>query len=180
MSLARAPPMRISPSVMLSSPATMRSRVDLPQPEGPTKTQNSPSGMVSDTPRTTGPLPKSLLTRSKTISAMQHHAGQGVVRLDVGEAPRHEVGVARQFRRGNVLESELVIKGLAAGVARADREVKALGAARSHARHQEMHHAAAEAMAARFRQQVDMGMRRIRMQRRREDEARHVDQAAHP
>ena len=29
--------------VTLSSPATMRNSVDLPQPEGPTKTQNSPS-----------------------------------------------------------------------------------------------------------------------------------------
>jgi hypothetical protein len=32
--------MSISPEVMVSSPATMRSNVDLPQPEGPTSTQN--------------------------------------------------------------------------------------------------------------------------------------------
>jgi len=30
-------------AVMVSSPATMRSSVDLPQPEGPTSTQNWPS-----------------------------------------------------------------------------------------------------------------------------------------
>ena len=43
-------PMRISPPVMFSSPATMRSRVDLPQPDGPTRITNSPSWMSTDTP----------------------------------------------------------------------------------------------------------------------------------
>ncbi len=42
-----SPPMEIFPSVMVSSPAIMRSSVDLPQPEGPTSTTNSPSGMAS-------------------------------------------------------------------------------------------------------------------------------------
>ena len=37
------PPIAISPPVMFSSPASMRSSVDLPQPEGPTSTTNSPS-----------------------------------------------------------------------------------------------------------------------------------------
>src|SRR5258708_4913008 len=41
--LTTRPPMSISPPVMVSSPATMRSSVDLPQPEGPTSTQNWPS-----------------------------------------------------------------------------------------------------------------------------------------
>ena len=36
-------PMRISPEVMFSRPAIIRSRVDLPQPDGPTSTTNSPS-----------------------------------------------------------------------------------------------------------------------------------------
>ena len=40
-------PMRISPAVMFSSPAIMRSSVDLPQPDGPTSTTNSPSS-ISD------------------------------------------------------------------------------------------------------------------------------------
>jgi hypothetical protein len=35
--------MSISPPVMVSSPATMRNSVDLPQPDGPTSTQNWPS-----------------------------------------------------------------------------------------------------------------------------------------
>ena len=40
------------PSVMLSSPAIMRSRVVLPHPDGPTRTMNSPSRMLISTPRT--------------------------------------------------------------------------------------------------------------------------------
>ncbi len=42
--------MRIVPPVMLSSPAIIRSSVDLPQPEGPTSTTNSPSAMSTLTP----------------------------------------------------------------------------------------------------------------------------------
>ena len=39
------PPMRISPDVVSSRPASMRSAVDLPEPDGPTSTMNSPSWM---------------------------------------------------------------------------------------------------------------------------------------
>jgi hypothetical protein len=42
---SRPPADATSPSVVSSSPAIMRSSVDLPQPEGPTSTQNSPSSM---------------------------------------------------------------------------------------------------------------------------------------
>src|SRR5271163_1332319 len=42
-SLTTFPPMRNSPLVMSSSPATIRSAVVLPQPDGPTSTMNSPS-----------------------------------------------------------------------------------------------------------------------------------------
>ncbi len=37
--------MSMSPSVMSSSPTIIRSNVDLPQPEGPTRMTNSPSSM---------------------------------------------------------------------------------------------------------------------------------------
>jgi hypothetical protein len=43
-------PILISPPEMFSSPAIMRSNVDLPQPEGPTRITNSPSAMSTDTP----------------------------------------------------------------------------------------------------------------------------------
>ncbi len=42
-------PILIAPSLIGSSPAISRSSVDLPQPDGPTKTANSPSSMASDT-----------------------------------------------------------------------------------------------------------------------------------
>src|SRR5215207_2745860 len=44
-SLTTSPPMISSPSEMSSSPAIIRSAVDLPQPDGPTRIMNSPSSM---------------------------------------------------------------------------------------------------------------------------------------
>lgn len=52
-SLAYAPSSISSPSVISSSPAIMRSTVDLPQPEGPSRTRNSPGAMSSDSRSTT-------------------------------------------------------------------------------------------------------------------------------
>ena len=43
-------PIAISPDVIASSPATIRSSVDLPQPDGPTMTMNSPSATSVVTP----------------------------------------------------------------------------------------------------------------------------------
>ena len=43
-------PILISPPLTVSRPATMRRSVDLPQPEGPTKTRNSPSAISTSTP----------------------------------------------------------------------------------------------------------------------------------
>jgi hypothetical protein len=45
------------PEVMSSSPAIIRRSVDLPQPEGPTKTTNSPSAMSMSTPLMTSTAP---------------------------------------------------------------------------------------------------------------------------
>jgi hypothetical protein len=42
-SLERWPLIRSSPDVISSKPATILSAVDLPQPDGPTSTMNSPS-----------------------------------------------------------------------------------------------------------------------------------------
>ncbi len=50
-------PMAISPDVMVSSPATIRSSVDLPQPDGPTITTNSPSATSVVTPWMTSVAP---------------------------------------------------------------------------------------------------------------------------
>src|ERR1700733_7212449 len=49
-------PIEIVPDVMFSSPASIRSRVDLPHPEGPTSTTKAPSSIGIDTPcRTSNP-----------------------------------------------------------------------------------------------------------------------------
>ena len=57
-SFTTRPSMESVPPEMVSSPAIMRSVVDLPQPEGPSSTMNSPSSMVRSTSSTTtGPPP---------------------------------------------------------------------------------------------------------------------------
>ena len=64
-------PMEIVPRLMPSRPAIIRSAVVLPQPEGPTKTTNSPSWMSrlrSDTAMV--PSGYSFDTSSSTISAI--------------------------------------------------------------------------------------------------------------
>ena len=59
--LTTRPPISISPPLMSSSPATMRSSVLLPQPLGPTMTTNSPSRISASMPWITftalGPWP---------------------------------------------------------------------------------------------------------------------------
>ncbi len=47
----------------------MRSSVDLPHPEGPTSTQNSPSAISMSTPRITGVDPKRLYTARMLTAA---------------------------------------------------------------------------------------------------------------
>ncbi len=52
-SLTTRSPIQTSPPVIASRPATMRSSVDLPQPDGPTMTMNSPSPISMSMPCTT-------------------------------------------------------------------------------------------------------------------------------
>ena len=47
-SLTTRSPMRSSPLVISSSPATIRSAVDFPQPDGPTRMTNSSSATSND------------------------------------------------------------------------------------------------------------------------------------
>src|SRR5476649_1597715 len=55
-------PIEIVPEVMFSSPASIRSRVDLPQPDGPTRTTNAPSSIGIDTPCRTSKPPNDFRT----------------------------------------------------------------------------------------------------------------------
>src|SRR6185436_11752796 len=101
--------MAIWPLVMGSSPASMRSRVDLPQPEGPTSTTNSPSSMSKLMPWMTLVLAKDFsMLRKETLAigvpgsaldgarreAAHHVAFEGVVdrrrRQRVDEAGGHQ------------------------------------------------------------------------------------------
>src|SRR3978361_633594 len=55
-------PIEMVPEVMFSSPASIRNRVDLPQPEGPTSTTKAPSSIGIDTPWRTSKPPNDFRT----------------------------------------------------------------------------------------------------------------------
>jgi hypothetical protein len=59
------PPSRMAPEEGISSPPAMRMSVVLPQPDGPRNTTRDLEAMASEVSRTTGTVPKDLLTRSK-------------------------------------------------------------------------------------------------------------------
>src|SRR5579871_3351798 len=98
-SLTRRPPILISPALMDSSPAIMRSSVDLPQPEGPTRTVNSPSATSMSTPWMMSTWPKAFLTptistRAMTLPSAFHraagHAGDEVALHEQEEHRRRQ------------------------------------------------------------------------------------------
>src|ERR1700755_2533301 len=72
-SLTTRGPIEISPEVVSSSPATIRSDVDLPEPEGPTRIVNSPSAISRSRPSTARvPSSKTFETSSNAIDATTH------------------------------------------------------------------------------------------------------------
>src|SRR5258706_685181 len=64
-------PIAILPAEISSSPAIILKSVDLPQPEGPTSTQNSPSSTPTSTPCRTSVEPKLLRTLERVTDAMR-------------------------------------------------------------------------------------------------------------
>jgi hypothetical protein len=68
----RLEPNEIVPDEGVSSPATILSSVLLPQPEGPSKTQNSPSATSKEIFSSTALLPKDLETPC-TVSPLIGH-----------------------------------------------------------------------------------------------------------
>src|SRR5882672_947647 len=97
-SLTIWPSTRISPSVMSSSPAIIRSVVDLPQPDGPTSTTNSLSEMSRSMPRTASVESKRLtMLRSETcaIPSTLRRAGR-----ETGDVIVHQERVDDERRRG--------------------------------------------------------------------------------
>src|SRR5215469_3389519 len=108
-SLTTLSPILSVPLVISSSPATMRSAVVLPHPDGPTSTMNSPSRIStlrSCTARK--PLEYTLLTWSRvTVAIMSpwlrllaHSGGQAAEQLAPGHCVQREEGQQRQHHCG--------------------------------------------------------------------------------
>src|SRR5579862_4498366 len=70
------PASRRVPASGISSPAIMRSSVDFPQPEGPSKTTNSPSSAFSETPLTASREPNRLVMPSISSAMSAFHRAQ--------------------------------------------------------------------------------------------------------
>src|SRR5262252_7246586 len=67
-------PIAIEPACGVSRPATARSSVVLPLPEGPSSATTSPAGTVSDTPLRISLSPRRRATSLTMSSAMQAHS----------------------------------------------------------------------------------------------------------
>src|SRR6516225_7208309 len=93
--------MEIVPEVMFSSPASIRSKVDLPHPEGPTRTTNSPSSIGIVTPCRTSKPPNDFLTSRICTEDIQSLPDS--LRSPAGDEPRGLFsigpGLIRLFRR---------------------------------------------------------------------------------
>src|SRR5215207_5800793 len=84
-------PIVIVPLLMSSSPATIRSAVLLPQPDGPTRTRNSPSAMSRSRSRTAwNPFSYCLLTLSRITCAIGLSFARG--QRGSGDPPDSERG----------------------------------------------------------------------------------------
>ena len=88
-------PMKISPAVTSSRPAIIRRSVDLPQPEGPTRTRNSPSAISSETSSTAATDAERFVTCSSRISAME---GDGTDQIDGHKTESWRSGIDQQHR----------------------------------------------------------------------------------
>src|SRR5262245_35221168 len=80
-------PMRIRPASIFSSPASPRSSVVLPQPDGPSSTMNSRSATARLTSLVAMTLPNVLVTRSKRTPAIRPPFGV-ILRRHKGSLPR--------------------------------------------------------------------------------------------
>src|SRR5436190_8374010 len=103
--------MRISPPLTSSSPATIRSAVVFPQPDGPTSTMNSPSAISSVSSSTARvPSPKVLSTRLKVTLAIAPPRSMSAAprrrALPDDQARRQQVGAPGPLATGDPVEHE--------------------------------------------------------------------------
>src|SRR5215203_1658954 len=99
-SLTTSPPIMMSPSVMSSSPAIIRSVVDLPQPDGPTSTTNSLSAISRSMPRTASTSSYFLTTLRRFTSAMNSTSTLCRTGGQAGNVIVHQEGVDDERRGG--------------------------------------------------------------------------------
>src|SRR5215472_9673452 len=97
-SLTISPPIKISPAVTSSSPAIIRNVVLLPQPDGPTRTTNSLSGISRLMLRTASTLSNRLTTLRSETSAMTYLA-LGGAGGETGDVIVHQKSVDHERRR---------------------------------------------------------------------------------
>src|SRR3954468_18046110 len=91
------PPTCTLPEVGSSSPAMMRSSVDLPQPDGPTRTVNSPSSTYRSMPSSARTPSAYSLTMSVTRMSLMSSCllgGGGRLLADAGGQPADEEALA--------------------------------------------------------------------------------------
>src|SRR5712691_7032508 len=102
-SLTTRPPIEMVPPESPSSPAIIRSSVDLPQPEGPTSTQNSSCSTTTSTPCRTSVEPKLLRTPERVTDAMLAlHLLRTSLRRSGGEILEGRGQVSRAYCGGQV------------------------------------------------------------------------------
>ncbi len=97
-SLTTRSPIAISPEVTVSSPAIIASSVDLPQPEGPTSTTNSPVSTSRSMPFSTSTEPKRLerlRTLSEAMALLDRALGEAADEIAAAE----EIDEKRRQRR---------------------------------------------------------------------------------
>src|SRR5215468_1171637 len=97
-SLTTAPPMRISPEEIPSRPAMVLSRVDFPQPDGPTSTRKPPFSSVMSIPFRTSIVPKRL--RSELISSVAMFSPLYRARHQTADKISTSNDIDEQCRRG--------------------------------------------------------------------------------
>src|SRR5665213_2217409 len=116
------PSIRMAPPLTSSSPAISRSSVDLPQPEGPTNTTNSPSLTARSMPGMISASPNFLRTLRRTISPIRRisgwllrsfHGSEGEAahELTLREPAEQQNGRDGQRRRGGQLRPEQPLRG---------------------------------------------------------------------
>src|SRR5262245_38954772 len=118
----RSPLMRISPRSGRSNPAMIRSNVDLPHPDGPTTTRNSPSGIFISMPERTGRRPKLLqiptssseAMRRRSCSALERAGGEAGGDTTLKQQHDRDQGYGHDHRSGHDhAPGELVLAGSA-------------------------------------------------------------------